>query len=575
MKLSKYQIMAVVLLVAGALRAQMAHEVLLLVNRISQDSMHVANFYASARGIPAHNVVYLDLPVSAYGGKAEVTWEEFTQLIWDPASKLVRERGLDQQILAWVYSVDFPIRVKTHPRDRHQMSVSGMTFLRNKAIPPGDVLEKGIYLSKLFGGPNAEFKMRLPALSLARYKYGLGSEATVPPELDYLKSGLRDRMPLPSMMLGYTGEKGNDKATVLKSLTLGRISDHRGQRSGIYFGVRADMVTDHEKGYRVREWQYPSAQQELAQWKVQATITTNFPAGTENVMGLITGGYDVDPSTIKSFAPGAMADTLTSWSAEFQQPQTKVTEWIKAGATVSAGSVVEPLSNPNKFPSARFFCHYAGGCTALESFYQPIASPLQLLLLGDPLAKPYALPIQVKVLGASKLTGDFSYMVQAASAAQNARYSYAFLLDGVKIRGFDEDPSMRIRLKDVSDGYHELTAIAKVENNVEFNAFALKGFVVARFDRSVAIVPEGGKGDNKMRHALQVTLGGIDKPERIRLICGERVLDDKPYEPEARLFFTERDIGEGPSRLQAVAVYGDGMEVHSSPANITVKFTEK
>ncbi|MCK5676620.1 MAG: hypothetical protein KAH99_06350, partial [Verrucomicrobia bacterium] len=111
--------------VAGAAQAQMAHEVLLLVNKNSQPSLLAANVFAVVRQIPKMNVVYLDVPASAYGGAATVTPEEFTKLIWEPANAVAKGRGIDGQILAWVYSVDFPIRVKTDSNDRKQMSVGG------------------------------------------------------------------------------------------------------------------------------------------------------------------------------------------------------------------------------------------------------------------------------------------------------------------------------------------------------------------------------------------------------------------------------------------------------------------
>ena len=134
---------------AGAAQAQMAHEVLLLVNKNSQPSLLVANTFAQVRQIPKMNIVYLDVPESAYGGAATVTPDEFTKLIWEPANAAAKERGIDGGILAWVYSVDFPIRVKTDPSDRKQMSVGGLTFMRNQ-MPGLSLVEDGKYLSRVF-----------------------------------------------------------------------------------------------------------------------------------------------------------------------------------------------------------------------------------------------------------------------------------------------------------------------------------------------------------------------------------------------------------------------------------------
>jgi hypothetical protein len=551
--------------VAVSVQAQMPHEVLLLVNRNSQPSLLAANTFAAARQIPKMNMVYLDLPASAYGGTATVTPEEFTKLIWEPANAVAQERGIGPQILAWVYSVDFPIRVATDSSDRKQMSVGGLTFMRNK-MPGLSLVEEGKYLSKLFSGPNERLKLNLPGRSLGMHKNGLGMDAQVPPEAAYLQGGLGERMPLPSMMLGYTGEKGTDIQTVLDTIARGQQSDHRGQRQGIYF------VTSDDVRSTCREWQYAPAVEELKLRGIEAVVTTNFPAGAQNVMGLMMGAETADPSAIQSFAPGAMAEHLTSWSAEFQKPQTKATEWLKAGATASAGTVVEPYSNPNKFPAARFYCHYASGCTILESFYQSIACPLQSLLVGDPMAKPYAVPLLVKVLGAESIERDFTYVAQAGCRVQDVQFLYSFLLDGREIRAVSDDSSVFIRVLRLADGYHELRAVARIKHLVEFSASTDKPFTVNRMGRSVSIRPDIVK-IGKYEHAVKVSVGGQEEPKLLLLVSGEQLLDEKTYAPGAELVLDELLIGEGPNRIRAIAVYADGMEVSSAPLSFAITFS--
>jgi len=252
--------------VAISTQAQMPHEVLLLVNKNSQPSLRAANTFAAARQIPKMNMVYLDIPESAYGGQATVTPEEFTKLIWEPANAVAKERGIEGRILAWVYSVDFPIRVKTDANDRKQMSVGGLTFMRNK-VPGLSLVEEGKYLSKLFSGPNERIKLSLSTLSLGMHKMGLGMASKVPPEAAYLQSGLGERMPLPSMMLGYIGENGTDIETVIATIARGTQSDYRGQRKGIYF------VTGDDVRSKCREWQYAPAVAELKQRGIEAVVT--------------------------------------------------------------------------------------------------------------------------------------------------------------------------------------------------------------------------------------------------------------------------------------------------------------
>ncbi len=562
-----YKVLSILagILVSVNVWAQMPHEVLLLVNKQSQPSLLVANTYAAARQIPARNIVYLDIPESAYGGTSTVTPEEFTKLIWEPASAVAKARGIDDHILAWVYSVDFPIRVKTDTYDRKQMSVCGLTFMRNQ-LPGLSLVEDGKYLSKLFAGPNERIKVSLPALSFHKIKSGLGDSAVVPDEVQYLKAGLGDKMPLPAMMLGYIGENGNDVQTVLDTIKRGTQSDCRGIHGGIYFVMSDDVRS------KCREYQYYPAVNELKERGMVANVVTNFPAGEKNVVGIMMGAETVDPSEVGSFAPGAMAEHLTSWSAEFQKKQTKMTEWLKAGATASAGAVVEPYSNPNKFPTARFYVHYVSGCTMLESFYLSIACPLQTLLLGDPLARPYAPRVKTKVLGADTLTDDFTYAVMAESRLADVEYLYSFLLDGKLISQASSSPTAWVPVRNLSDGYHELRAVAWPKYQVEFGASADKAITLNKTGRSVAIASGEIAKTGQYTHGIKVKIGGIQTPRSVRLVCGELLLDEKEYADDVILTLDEQLVGEGPTRIQAVAVYADGMEVASPPLNITIKF---
>ncbi|MBT8042524.1 MAG: TIGR03790 family protein, partial [Pontiella sp.] len=432
-------------------------------------------------------------------------------------------------------------------------------------IPDLDMVEQGTFLSKLFAGSNERFKTKLNAMSLGVKKDGLGSAVGLPPEAAFLQYGLRQRMPLPSMMLGYIGEKGNNVQTVLDCIERGVRSDHSGMRGGVYFVMSDDVRS------KCREWLFYPTINELQQRNVVANVTTNFPAGQSNVMGILMGAERVDPAAVASFAPGAMAEHLTSWSAEFQRPQTKMTEWIKAGATASAGAVVEPYSNPNKFPSARFYVHYASGCSMLESFYQSIACPLQTLLLGDPLAKPNAVPVSVRVLGADSIEEDFTFAVMANSPAPNPVFLYSFLLDGKEIRGVSEDASVLLRIKNLSDGYHELRAVARIKHLVQFSASADKSIMVNKKGRSTTILPEVVTL-GKQLHGMKVRTDGPENPSLLRLVSGELVLDEQPYDPEAVLKLDELMLGEGPNRVRAVAIYSDGMEVSSPPINFGIKF---
>jgi hypothetical protein len=301
---------------------------------------------------------------------------------------------------------------------------------------------------------------------------------------------------------------------------------------------------------------------------VSAVITNELPVGAVGVMGLLCGAERVKPELIGSFAPGAVAEHLTSWSAEFQRPQTKCTAWLEAGATATSGSVVEPYSNPNKFPGARFFEHYTGGCSVLESFYQSVACPLQQLFLGDPLARPYAPRVAVKLLGVSRLEREaFRFRASAACQVWGASWRYRYLLDGVLLE--EASGSVRVDPVTLADGYHVLRCVVVAKHPVAFYGMAERSFTVDRLGRSVAF-DEQIETLAEGVHGFRAVVGGDEVPVRVRLISGVEVLDEQPFEKKGLLTFREAVLGEGPCRLQVVGVFADGMEVASEPLALTV-----
>lgn len=530
----------------------MPHRVAVLVNETSQNSKKAANVFAAAHGVPGSNLIYLDLPESIVAGRAECSPDEFRTLIYEPAQKIIEQRGLTNQVLAWVYSVDFPIRVMTSPNDKQQMSLMGLTFTRG-IVPSVEMIEKAQFLSPLFAGPAQEGGPKNPSRSF-----------------DVWQGGLKDKMPLPSMMLGYIGENGNDMDTVLKCIENGI----RARQSGPQHPV-ALVQTDDKARSGPREWQYAEVKAELAQRGGIAEIFTNAPPAQTGLLGVMTGAATVKPSDFGTFAPGAFGEHLTSWSAEFQKPQTKCTEWLKAGATVTAGMVTEPYNAWPKFPHARFFVHYAAGCSAMESFYQSILSPVQVLLLGDPLAQVAGLPVEIQTVGLSR---EITSSIDAAFVAQAkfpvpSRVLYSALLDGVQIKEADNITLIEIPFKKMGDGYHEVRIIAQALSNVTPGGFKDFPLIINKKGRSVAFTGLSDRAPHQI--VIKAAPGGKDAPKELYLLWNGRELDRKPYAEGVELSFDERTVGEGPHRIQAVAVYEDGMDVRSAPASFAVAFSEK
>jgi len=543
----KIKHMVPVLLLATAAAAQMPHQVAVLVNENSQASKKAANVFAALHGVPGCNIIYLDLPESMVAGRFECTPEEFKNLIYEPAAKTLLERDLDNQILAWVYSVDFPIRVVTAKSDRQQMSIMGLTFLRGQ-VPDLKQMEEGKVISPLFSGPGPGGGQKLPPRALAAWA-----------------AGLKAKMPLPSAMLGYIGEKGNSMDTVLRCIQDGVRARQNGAGARVLF-----VKTPDEKRSDPREWQFADAQAELAARGSKAVVTTNMTPRQTGLAGVMTGSKTVNPADYGTFVPGAMAEHFTSWSAEFQKEQSKCTEWLKAGATVTAGMVTEPYNNWVKFPHARFYAHYAAGCTALESFYQSIASPVQVLLLGDPLSQIVSLPVQIKPIGlSSPITSDLdSAFVADAKLPIRAPALYSALLDGKQIKQPEGNSLVELPFDDMADGWHEVRLMVQAGIATLPGGFVDVPVTINKKGRSVEITDVNDNKPGKI--TMTAVAKGDDTPDSVYLLWNGRELARAADGEE--LIFDERVVGEGPHRIQVVAVYADGMDVRSQPAAFSIEF---
>lgn len=420
----------IILILAGRTMALGPHEVLVLANSRSERSLELARTYMSLRHIPSINLVELNVPTNSL----EISPDEFTRQIIAQASSITRERGLSNHILAWVYSLDFPIRITTSP----PVSIQGFTFLRGH-IPDHDSIKYGTYASPLFAGPDHPKVQGFPSQSL-----------------DVQKAWMESDMPLPSMSLGFAGERGNTVEEIIASLKRGGLSDGTCPDGSIYFVTNTDIRST------CRQWEFSAAVNELRTLGITASITNSIPYTASNVLGIICGTSDVDPSTI-SFAPGAMAENLTSFGAAFDiNGQTKVSTWIRSGASATAGTVTEPFSYWTKFTHARFFAHLTAGCTTIEAFFQSLRCPLQILLVGDPLAAPWAssASITVKGLTPNPLRGNQEVIVSIESPPDETFGQFLFLLDGIPMSPLGRKPSTLINCASIPAGNHTFRAIA-------------------------------------------------------------------------------------------------------------------
>ncbi len=523
-----------------------SHELLVLVNSRSPRSMEVANHFIHLRRVPPKNVVYLDLPDRVLEPRAEISPADFTRYIWEPVQDVLVERELDEQILAWIYSVDFPVRILTHP----PVSLMGMTFLRNRFPNDPEQVDKGLYLSPFFAGPDREGGKMTVGGSLIRYREEIGP-----------------KMPVPSMMLGFTGARGTDTETVIRTLRYGQAADRSSPRGTVYW------VSGDDVRARVREWQVPIADRELNQMGIRTETLSHNPRDLPGILGLQMGTQGFNILGAGRHLPGSMAEHLTSYAGVFHiMSQDKLTDWIRAGATASAGTVTEPYAVWTKFPNARFYSHYARGNTMLESFYLSIRSPTQILLVGEPLARPWSLPLSLTLISLEDgpLAGEAAFAIAVFPEIPNLRLTYHVMLNGQKASESPGDTSFSFDSRDIGDGWHELRTVSYAPGAMAQTAMNRLWIEVDNVGRAVRITQPGNQTDWDLYGPLVIEAEADGEPERLELVHNGRVLE-RTEGATAQFMLAPERVGAGPVMLQVRAQYADEMTVYSEPWDLRIE----
>ena len=191
-----------------------------------------------------------------------------------------------------------------------------------------------------------------------------------------------------STVLGVTRGRGNSVEEVIANLRQSVAADASRPAGTVYLMTNADIRSTTRDGL------FNSVAAELTALNVKSEIIKgSIPNQKLDVAGAVIGIATFDWAKSESkILPGAICEHLTSFGGVMRanSGQTPFTELIRHGAAGSSGTVAEPYAIAAKFPTAFIHVHYARGSTLAESFYQSVNGPYQLLIVGDPLCRPWA-----------------------------------------------------------------------------------------------------------------------------------------------------------------------------------------
>ncbi|MHB1033243.1 MAG: hypothetical protein ACYC35_05150 [Pirellulales bacterium] len=539
--------------------------VALVVNTRSWASNSIANHFIQLRQIPVDNVFYTDFD----SGLGSLDVEAFRQRVLGPVLTEIEQRGLAAQIDYVVYSSDFPEAIDLHadignrawPKElTPRGSINGLTYLYEQVMdrnPDYMQLQANQYMRRAVPGVKVIPTMAFHSL------YGFGPQGQV------IEAGGRHY--LLSTMLAVTAGRGNSVGEAIAYLTRSAASDGAHPKGTVYFVQNRDIRSFKRQGA------FPVAVDALGKLGVAAkilegTVPVNKPDVIGAMLGVATFDWKASGSTI---LPGAICETLTSTGGVLREDaiQTPLTEFLRYGAAGSSGTVTEPYAIAEKFPFAMMHVHYARGCTLAESFYQAVFGPYQLLIVGDPLCRPWANIPTVSVRGVEPgavVKGRFELTPSATIGGGSSVDHFTLFVDGVRVDHCRVGETLTYDTTAGADGYHELRVVATEAGPIESQGRAIVPVMVDNHSRTIELAASV-QGAARWNEPLVLTAKAPGAKQilflnRTRLLgrvegeTGEQKIDPKI-------------LGRGPVSLRAAAFFGDKTEdsVLSKPIALVVE----
>lgn len=354
-----------------------------------------------------------------------------------------------------------------------------------------------------------------------------------------------------STMLAMTSGRGNSVREAIEGLRRSASADGTRPKGTIYYLQNGDIRST------TRQWGFLSAAKRLKQLGVAAEVLQGvLPQKKADVAGAMIGiaGFDWK-SSVSTILPGAVCEHLTSCGGIMHESggQTPISEFLRYGAAGSSGTVTEPYAIQNKFPTAFLHVYYASGCTLAESFYQSVQGPYQLLIVGDPLCRPWAVVPQVQIEGAPGTAIKGPFMLRTVTRGEVKVGRRDLYLDGRRIARLAPGEEIRVDGGLLCDGYHEIRVSVAAHDPIESQGSATAPIVVDNHGLSLQAdaPPKGARLDQSVKLRAKMA-----QAKRILWLQNWREVAAADG-PEATVSIPAAKLGLGKVRLQSVALTGD------------------
>jgi uncharacterized protein (TIGR03790 family) len=403
--------LAVLLVSAGGLFAGGSGlNVVVVVNQNSTNSVQLGNYYCERRCVPPQNL----LRINWTGGNTIWTQSDFETNLLNPLVAMLAGRGLTNQVDYVVLSMDIPYQVTAADGIN---STTAALFYGFKTDDCSNNCPAGI--------PGCN----LPDASFNAYAASEGIFRQTPPIAAGSNSWL------------VTMITSSNLAQAQAIIDRGAASDGTFPIQTVWLAKTSDLARN------VRYLEFDNAIFDARVAGDFSILRTNSdsPYGLTNLLGYQTGLYQFSIVS-NMLVPGSMADSLTSYGGVILAPndQTSLLVFLNAGACGSYGTVTEPCNYPQKFPSPQDYFYQYRGFSLAECYYMSLANPYQGLIVGEPLAAPFARPpvgAWVNLPANSGLSGITNLTLQCIASTSNRPIQQVDLfLDGTWLQTLTNIP---------------------------------------------------------------------------------------------------------------------------------------
>jgi uncharacterized protein (TIGR03790 family) len=423
--------------------------VAVVVNQHSTNSVQLGNYYAEKRQVPPQNYIRINWA----GGNIDWTNADFRTYLLNPVLGAIASRQLTNQIDYILLSMDIPYRVyqSGSSTTSGQNSTTAALFYGFKpdyVLPSNNPASCNLppVSSNSYAGSESVFRFTPPGTAATNYMAMMITSWT----LDQAKAVVDH---------GVAG----DSSFSLQPVILGQSGD--GDRNIRYQTFDNAIFNTRLRGnYNL------------------IRLNVDEPIGYANLLGYQNGWmwFSTPPET---FAPGALADNLTSYGGLLFEPSdhTNALAFLYAGASGSYGTVVEPCAYLQKFPSAQNYFYQSRGFSLAECYYQGITNPYQGILVGEPLSAAFALPptgagLVVPANALLSGTTNLSLQFSAADATRPLQQVDLFL-DGIWLQTVTNIPPRQNNLLNFTIGGQPMSYLVPASATIKSVASGLTTLV--------------------------------------------------------------------------------------------------